>query len=73
MAILAIQEHRMDYLKVFKRFGVPKKSLIRLCKQKDKPIQKVTNLKLGRLFLLEMEAAGFYFTRCDIIGKLNLT
>jgi len=76
MAIPVVQEQRMDYLKASKTFGVPKTTLIRLCKQKDKPLQEVTNLKLGRKatfpdkfetdwveYLLEMEAAGFGLTR----------
>jgi len=81
MAILAIQKQRMGYLKASKTFGVPKTILIRLCKQKDKPLQEVTNLKLGRKatfpdkfetelvkYLLKMKmAAGFGLTRRDIM------
>lgn len=80
MAILAIKEQRMGYLKASKTFGVPKTTLIRLCQQKNKPLEEVTNLKLGRKaifpdkfetdlveYVLAMEASGFGLTRRDIM------
>lgn len=80
MAILAIKEQRMAYLKASKTFGVPKTTLIRLCQQKNRPLEEVTNLKLGRKatfpdkfetdlveYVLAMEASGFGLTRRDIM------
>lgn len=70
----------MGYLKASKTFGVPKTTLIRLCQQKNRPLEEVTNLKLGRKatfpdkfetdlveYVLAMEASGFGLTRRDIM------
>lgn len=71
---------KMGYLKASKTFGVPKTTLIRLYQQKNKPLDEVTNLKLGRKaifnerfetdlvdFILAMEASGFGLTRRDVM------
>lgn len=48
MAILAVREKKMGYLKASKTYGVPKTTQIRLAQQSKKPLQEVTNMKLGR-------------------------
>lgn len=78
-AILAIRENRMGYLKAAKFFNVPKTTLIRLSKNRDLPLERLTNIKLGRRavlpdnlevelvnYILTMEQTGFGLTRRDI-------
>lgn len=79
MAILAVREKKMGYLKAAKTFGVPKTTLIRLSQESKTPLKEVTNLKLGRKatlppvlenelaeYALKMEASAFGLTRSDL-------
>lgn len=79
-AILAVRENKMGFLKAAKTFGVPRSTLYRLSREKNKPVEEITYTKMGRKstfpvkletdlteYILHMESSGFRLTQSDIM------